>query len=280
MKKNKIVNEGIGFSRARYHLINGKSIERRKAYHEIKENLQFPDLCNSVDYLERNIPKVRQELIWGKSLPNDYSELGNLLELPYIGRNVNAELNLCLIGIRKHKYEINLFLKYKEIYESYLLVGDYDNAEKQLSKIENEICFSLWSLENRFVLKEISGKAPENKEFLSSFNEINKSKGLIKSLAYYLSLRAEHSLSVNKYFNDLEASLNKIENSEIKEAFQNYYRFKLTFLNHIDFNNYGEIISLDFSHSIIDRYLNLTRVLTNLLAVSSYLKKISKEKKY
>lgn len=270
MDKNNIIAEGVGFSRARYHLITGNSKDRKRAYHEIKEKLLFPNLCASVDYIEKNIPRIRQELAFGKALPVNYSELGNLLEFPYLGTNVNAELNLCLIGVRKYKYEINLFLKYKELYESYLLVGDYENAENQLSKIENEICFSLWSLENRFVLKEISGKASENKEFLSHFNEVNNSKGITKYLAHYLSLRAEHSLSVNKYLNDLEASLGHMKDSATKEAFQNYYRFKLTFLNHIDFNNYGEIISLDFSHSIIDRYLNLTRVLTNLLAVSSY----------
>lgn len=277
-RRVKKLSKGVGFARGKYYLINGEPKERKKAYHEIKENLAFPDLCNATDFLSKNISITKQELLWGNPLPKDYSEVGNLKEFPYLGEDVNAELNMCLIGVRKYKYEINLFLKYKEIYESYLLIGDYKNAENQLSKIENEICFSLWSLENRFVLKELSGKASENKEFLSYFNEANLSRGVTKYLAHYLSLRAEHSLSINRYFNDLEISLNNLKNTNIKEAFQNYYRFKLTFLNHIDFNNYGEIISLDFSHSIIDRYLNITRVLTNLLAVSSYLNE-SEEKK-
>ena len=90
----------------------GNKKERKIAYHEIKENLQFSELCNAIDYLERSVVKERQELIWGKALPQDYSELGDLLEFPYLGEDVNPELNHCLIGIRKHKYEINLFLKY------------------------------------------------------------------------------------------------------------------------------------------------------------------------
>lgn len=277
--KLKKTSEGKGFARARYHQINGKLKSRKRAYHEIKESLLFPELCNAIDFLNKNVPALRQELIWGNPLPKSYSEVGNLREFPYLGEDVNAELNLCLIGIRKYKYEINLFLKYKETYETYLLTGDYENAEKQLTKIETEVCYSLWSLENRFVLKELSGKASENKEFLSQFNEMNNSKGVTKYLAHYLSLRAEHSLSINRYFSDLEISLNNLKNTDIKEAFQNYYRFKLTFLNHIDFSNYGEIISLDFSHSIIDRYLNLTKVLTNLLAVSSYLDESEDKKK-
>lgn len=286
-KRTKKVSEGVSYSRANYHLINGGSQKRKVAYFQLKQNLPFSELCNAVDFLTKNLNTSRRELLLGKPLPENYSELGLLKDFPLLGLytddglipvELTSELNLVLIGIRKFKYEINLFLKYKEDYESYLLIGDYENAEKQLTKIESEICHSLWSLENRFVLKEASGKASENKEFLSQFNETNNSKGITKRLAHYLSLRAEHSLSINRYFNDLELSLNNLKESDTREAFQNYYRFKLTFLNHIDFSNYGEIIALDFSHSIIDRYLNLTKVLTNLLAVSSFLDE-TKEKK-
>ncbi len=278
--EKKYISVGLNYARTNYHLINGDPKNRNITYFKMKENLPFSELCNAVDFLIKNIHLSRKELLIGKPLPKNYSELGDIQEKPLLGLYSNgkltsvglvSELNLVLIGVRKYKFEINLFLKYKELYESYLLIGDYENADNQLSKIENEICYSLWSLENRFVLKELSGKASENKEFLCQFNETNNSKGITKYLAHYLSLRAEHSLSINRYFNDLEISLNNLRNSDTKEAFQNYYRFKLTFLNHIDFNNYGEIIALDFSHSIIDRYLNLVRILTNLLAVSSYL---------
>lgn len=286
-RKEKKISEGVSYSRTNYHLINGSDQKRKIANFNLKQNLPFSELCNAVDFLSNNFNASRTELLFGKPLPENYSELGLLKELPLLGLytteglkpvELTSELNLVLIGIRKYKYEINLFLKYKEAYESYLLIGDYENAEKQLTKIESEICHSLWSLENRFVLKEASGRASENKEFLSQFNENNNSKGITKHLAHYLSLRAEHSLSINRYFNDLELSLHNLKISDTREAFQNYYRFKLTFLNHIDFSNYGEIIALDFSHSIIDRYLNLTKVLTNLLAVSSFLDD-TKEKK-
>jgi hypothetical protein len=279
-KTKKYVSVGKAYARANYSQINGEKKNRNIAYFKLKQSLIYPELCNAFDFLTKNTHKTRTELLLGNPLPKSYSELGKLNERPIIGLYTDkgltavelaSEFNLVLIGIRQHKFEINLFLKYKEAYETYLLIGDYENADKQLTKIENEICYSLWSLENRFVLKELSGKASENKEFLSQFNESNDTEGITKYLAHYLSLRAEHSLSINRYFNDLEISLNNLKESDTKEAFQNYYRFKLTFLNHLDFNNYGEIIALDFQHSIIDRYLNITKILTNLLAVSSYL---------
>ena len=286
----KVINhipQGIKFIRSRFSKIAGEVQLRKKAHHEMKMTLPFPELCTAVDFLSKNTTKQLQGLVWGNPLPKNYDELGEVNEIPILGiysngkiENVSlsSELNLVLIGVRKFKYEINLFLRYKEEYEKFLLLGDYDNAELQLTKIENEICYSLWSLENRFVLAELSGKASENKELLSKFNEKNNSKAVTKHLAHYLSLRAEHSLSVNRYYSDLEMSLNSIKDSDTKEAFQNYYRFKLTFLNHLDFNNYGEILAVDFSHSIIDRYLSLTKLLTNLLAVSSYLEDEEKTK--
>ncbi|SMG39591.1 hypothetical protein [Sphingobacterium psychroaquaticum] len=287
-KKHKVISDGASFVRNQYPKIVGEEKDRNRTIHKLKEALDYPELCNAIDFMGKTIPKRNQQLIWGNPLPKSYSELGTLKEIPILGLykdgrldpvNLASELNLVLIGVRKFKYEINLFLRYKEDYERYLLTGEYTKAEAQLNKIENEICFSLWSLENRFVLKELSGKASENKEFLGYFNEVNESDAITKHLAHYLSLRAEHSLSVNRYLSDLEMSLNNIRESDTKEAFQNYYRFKLTFLNHIDFNNYGEILSIDFPHSIIDRYLTLTRVLTNLLAVSSYLEEIENDKK-
>jgi hypothetical protein len=276
-KKQKQVPDGVRYSRARYHLINANEKKRKSAYSEIKENQSFTSLCDSVDYIARNVHSDRQQLIYGNPLPESYADLGHLREFPYMGRNLVAEVNQCLVAVRKFKFEINLWLRYKERFESSLILGDYQDAENTLTKIESEICYSLWSLESRFVLFELSGRAFENKEFLSKFNQDNTSKGFTKYLAHYLSLRAEHSLSVGKFNRDVESSLEMLKQTSSSEACKSFYRFKLTFLNHIDFENYGEILSLDFAHSIVDRYLNLVKVMTNLFVVSKYLDKDDKE---
>ena len=51
-----MANNSIGksYSRSRYHLLVGNSKERRRAFHEIKDNLNYVELCNSIDYLEKN----------------------------------------------------------------------------------------------------------------------------------------------------------------------------------------------------------------------------------
>jgi hypothetical protein len=152
-RKEKNISEGASYSRTNYHLINGNSQKRKIANFNLKQNLPFSELCNAVDFLTNNLNTSRRELLLGKPLPKNYSELGLLKEFPLLGLytaeglqpvELTSELNLVLIGIRKFKYEINLFLQYKEVYESFLLIGDYENAEKQLTRIESEICYSLW----------------------------------------------------------------------------------------------------------------------------------------
>jgi hypothetical protein len=271
---------GLTFARSQYPLIIGNVQEvgkyfpissskrfKRRAYLAIKTNLSFADLCDATDFLDKNLQPQFKDLLWGNALPKNYDELG-LSELPFYNKDTQSEINWTLVGIRKFAYEINLFLFYKSEYERELLTGNYSNAEKYLDKIENEICFSLWTLENRFLLKEFSNSGIDNKESLNHFNQNNKSLGITKFLAHFLSLRSERSLSINRYIADLEFNINRLE-SELKEDYLDYYRFKLSFLDTSDYSKYNAIILFDFNHSIIDRYITLTKIFTNFLTASN-----------
>lgn len=242
--------------------------DRKRAFYRLKNTLEFPELCQAADYIDKNVHKMFREQLYGNPLPRSYKELGKC-EFTYVADNLISEINWILVGVRKYSYQVNLFLAYKKIYDENLLVGSYDEAEKYLDKIENEICFSLWSLENRFLLKECRGESAGNKDFLSQFNNENQSDSYTKSLAHYLSLRAEKALSVNRFTSDLEMALSKLTGKGREEHIE-YYLFKLSFLNHIKFEHYTEIVAYDFQHSIIDRYLSLRKVLTNLLTISNH----------
>lgn len=266
-KRIKYVDYGISFARAQYSFILGKQKDKRRAYYRIKDTLEFPELCQAADYIDRNFISKHKDLIFGNPLPKSYKELGKC-DFPYTSKNFISEINWTLIAIRKFSYEINLFLAYKDLYESSFLTGNYEEAERILDKIESEICFSLWSLENRFLIKEYTQSSTDNKEFLSEFNNENESEGITKSLAHFLSIRAERTLSVNRFNADLEIALSKMD-SDKKQEHTDYYLFKLSFLNNLKFKKYVEIIAYDFPHSIIDRYLNLRKVLSNLLTTTN-----------
>jgi len=254
---------GYTFARAQFSFITGQPKDRRVGYHQIKTLLRFPQLCEAADFVTRNIRPPFRELMFGNPLPKTYEALGKC-GFSYPAESLIQEINWVLICVRKYSYELNLFVVYKERYEFHLLLGEYENAERFLTKIEEEICVSVWSLESRFLLMERKHGVDENKEFLSKFNEENNSERFTKALAHYLSLRAEKSLSVDRYNSDLRNDLETLRGMR-KAQHQDYYLFKLSFLNNFDFQHFSEILAYDFHHSVIDRYLNLIKVLTSLL---------------
>ncbi|TAH19870.1 MAG: hypothetical protein EAZ08_07335 [Cytophagales bacterium] len=288
-KKN--ISEGISLIRVEYKKILGNSslkgeyhnnvgdVKKTKqhAYHRIKRKLIFSELCDAVDFLDKNLPIPYKNLLFGNPLPDSYEILGDTNFFPFFWESgkekfpipkFQSEVNWVLIGIRKYAYQINLFLTYKELYERELLLGNYQEAEKYLDKIENEVCFSLWTLENRFLLKEMSNSSIESKEFLNSFNESNKSKTYTKFLAHFLSIKSEKSLSINRYFSDLQISLNNFK-GELRNEYIDYFHFKLSYLNNINYEHYQAVLLMDFGHSIIDRYLSLLGVFANILTLTN-----------
>lgn len=262
--------------KGKYFNIKDSVVERRRSFYRLKNIQDFSLLCKAADYLEKTIHPNFKMPLYGKSLPKSYSDLGDFYDYN-VSENLISELNWSILGVRKYSYEINLFLLYKELYEKFFLIGDFENAEKYLDKIENEICFSLWTLENRFLLKEYQVSSTENKQFLSDFNELNISNGVTKSLAHYLSVRAEKALSVQRFNNDLEIALQRVTGREKREH-REFYRFQLSFLNNLKFTKVSHIIGYDFPHSIIDRYLTLRKVFSLLLIEANNLEsKIEEE---
>ncbi len=267
MGKRKNVPLGLAIARSQYSYFIGDAVRSKRAFFQLKKNLDFPDLCVAADYIDKNVPKNFKEPLFGNPLPKSYFDIGRC-DFSYTSENIISEINWALLAIRKYSFQINLFLIYKQEYDNSLLLGDFSEAERYIDKIEKEICFSLWTLENRFLIKEMSSNSSENKELLSWFNNINESKYYTKSLAHYLSVRAETSLSVNRFNADLDIALGKLEGDK-KQTHAEYYLFKLSFLNHLKFSCFTEIISYDFPQSIIDRYLTFRKALVSLLTVTN-----------
>ncbi len=261
------IDFGKRFARTLHGHITGLPKDRRLAFAQLKNQLEYPDLCQAADFVDKNVNEKFKRAMFGNPLPKEYRDLGNC-EISGSSENIITEINWTLISIRKYTYEIKLFLVYKEFYENSILTGDFVEAEKYLTKIEKEICVSLWSLESRFLLAEYKGGTSENKEFLSKFNEENESEYFTKSLAHYLSIRAEKSLSVERYTIDLYNALNSLKTGKRKQHID-YYLFSLSFLNNLTFENYPEIIAYNFQHSVIDKYMNLRKIFFSLLTMAN-----------
>jgi hypothetical protein len=263
---------GKNIARAQHSNILKSKKSRKAGYFRIKDSLEFSELCDAADYVEKNFKEQNQQPIFGNPLPNSYEFIGKTEEI-FISKSFIKEINWILISLRKYHSYISRFLTLKDAFENSFFLGHYEQAEQILTSVENEVCFSMWTLENRFLLYEFKYSGTKNKELLIKFNGENKSKFLIKALAHYLSIRAEKTLSVNRFHADLENAISRIE-PEISAINHDYYHFKLLFINSLHFEHYNEILGNDFGLSIVDKYLSLRKVLISLLAFeNSFLEK-------
>lgn len=146
-------------------------------------------------------------------LPCRYDNLGeNLFEKGFC--EFDRQLNWIIAILNNLSDPINTYLRYRDQYENALILGDYDNAIKCLDKIEEEVCVSLWGLDNRFVLAEYSSGLEKNKEFLAETGK--KDCNLtVNIFADFFSFKAEKTINDRQYlhrlskcFSDKTASIN------------------------------------------------------------------------
>lgn len=245
---------------------SGTPGKRRRTVKKIKNTCSFESLCTVVDDI-KNPSNFLYSYFFGNPLPKSYDDLGRLPINKFVvaADDVINEINWSIVGLRYFKKEIQLFIQYSRIVDNSILIGEYDYADKYLTKIENEICFSIWSLERRFILLEQSKSAEENKTFLSSLNENNKGF-FVKTLAFHISNKSEKNFSVLKYNADVRNLLAKVTGN-LAEANRHYYYFKLNYFEYV-YSDYNNILAFESFNSIVDRYLTLIRVL-KLLSVDT-----------
>lgn len=222
----------------------------------LKNNVGYQELCKLVDDTS---PTVKNYLNWfiGNSFPNSYVELG-VYPMILEAKNLEVEIEWFFLALRGGYNKIKTFLELKSIYERKLLLGEYEEAESLLCQIEQNICFSLWSLEQRFLLAEMSEGLVENKKILEDFNNSN-AKSDVKFLAFYFSERAESMGGVPNYPEKMLAAFDEYSNPD-REMLISYYTFKLDPYHIYDDMDFKSIMENGFRYSLIDRYLTFLKI--------------------
>lgn len=137
---------------------------------KLKYNYDYSDICYIVDNLGENDKKVI-DYVYGNSIPNSIGELGDSKVL--YGDSTDAfekEINWSLLAIRRYSEKLQFFINKKSEYEKALIIGDYKKANIILDTIEEEVCISLWGIEQRFILIEIEKGLKENTKYLNDIN--------------------------------------------------------------------------------------------------------------
>lgn len=242
-----------------YRIQNKRGEKFLNSFYKLKYNYDYSDICYIVDNLGEN-NKTVIDYIYGNSIPSSITELGDSVVLYGVSKDAfEKEINWSLLAIRKYSDELQIFINKKTEYEKALIIGDYKKANNILDEIEKDVCFSLWGIEQRFILIEIEKGLKENTKYLNDINEQNK-KWFIKRFSHFFSLKAEKELSVNQYNISLARLLFRYIASE-NQIDLHYYNFKLNFLELEEQILLPDFLAIEGYHSIIDKYISLIRIL-------------------
>ena len=110
-----------------------KDKNHQLSFSNLKYLYDYPMICNIVDSLPDE--HSCNMYTYGCTIPKNIEHISNS-KILYRHNNLEAEINWILLSIRKYQKEVNLFLTYREQYEKHLILGDYENAEIILDKIE------------------------------------------------------------------------------------------------------------------------------------------------
>lgn len=250
-KQKLFTNQQSHFGR---HGISSKKVDYRKVFSDLKNNFSISEIKSILQSIAhfRNYDRY----IWGAPLPKTYSELRST-KLLYFSGSIEKELNWSFINIEKFINPINKFLGFKEEYESALVASNYNEAETILDLIEQEVCMSLWSIEQRLLLAEYKDGLKGNKEVLSQINSTTNNN-TVSILADFFSKRVEKKMSVSKYEDRVNRYLAKFQGNN-QSAFL-YFGFKLKCHEYYLPDQVSYIICFENNSSIIDRYLTFIRI--------------------
>ena len=160
---------------------------------KLKYQCSIRSMDNLIHKLWKNSRNFRKRA--GDSLlPQEYYRLRMNRLVSYQETSLEQELNwgknlLCL-----HADRLASFFKRKSRFENLVMQGYYPEAREELNAIQTECCFSLWGLEQEFLLQELEGGLEATKKFQNGLS-FGCSNNWMNCFASFFSLKVERNLN-------------------------------------------------------------------------------------
>ncbi|MDF7821385.1 hypothetical protein P1X15_27425 [Runella sp. MFBS21] len=191
----------------------------------------------------------------------NYSDLRKQKTAPFSG-NFIGESAFYLINLGENKLTIKSFIKLKSDFESAFLLENYDLAESMLQEIEKLTGKSHWLIENKLLLKEHKEGVQSNWNEVSSLSEIVKDP-LVLLFIENLSKKAETKISYFRYLNIFSNQISELQHHH--PLLYEYLCFRLNYSAFTGYENLAFLLFVESSSPLVDRYLILKDVLSELL---------------
>lgn len=246
-QKNKVIDIQLGRKNIYYGL------------NEIKNSWNFQAVSEAVAKITNSNTRNCRIYI-NNLLPNMYEKLGRTPYFNYSPNDLEHELNWYVALINNHSEKINKYIKYRSVFENYLILGKYEQASEILDTINKQICVSLWGLDNQFVLAENEFGLEKNKELLANIS--SKDCDLWVSIyADLFSFKNEHSVNNRQYDHRLERLF-----TGVKEEIKSFFSEKLYPIYKISIDQLYNLLYYNECFSIIDIYNAFTKICVRAVA--------------
>ena len=236
--------------------------EINKYIKEITENILNPVLVvNSL----MEVASYDDMKIFEKKLPFIFR---GLLKLPYLRRkeyksvfttgyliNKNTPIqyiDLLIYIFEKNSDILNIYVQYRDEYETAVLKGNFREASILLDKINKEVSYSLWSAINDIKVTRLSDGLNACNERMVQLSTQIKNFGFILYWNYQTSsVDISFSSIVDRIYSEYKGKDDNVLNYIAAHCFP--YK---------DYKDEGNWVTRDFNSSIIDLYLSFIHLLT------------------
>lgn len=216
-----------------------------------------------IEYVLQCAPIKRIRLL-GVLFPKTLNELAGPIPIAPSDELV-TQLNWLCAVLCHHADPLNHFLHGLDHFQRSLLVGDYDDADTRRKEIVESHGQSWWATEAELLAAQRRGGLGGNREALGRYTN-EGTKDWIRFACHLISLKLEDGFQAEDY--DRQCSLLTAATYEEKETRRPgaYLSFRHNFHNFRDPTLLPYCLSVEESHSLIDRYCSFLRALQFALA--------------
>ncbi len=226
------------------------------------KNLDYSSASKKINQAIKH-PITKNILHNKNSLPKNINELNQYKKLPDTG-NLAGELAWYVSSIIKYSKELNRFIELEEEFQSSILFDKHDNAINIIEKINTQVCFSFWSVENMFSIEQIKNGTESNWQLLKKTNEGLKSPYILL-FNHFFSKKSETDITILQYKRDLESLTNNLNSAEAESIL-----FKLGYFYPDNYSQFSFIINSQITSSIIDKYILLIDIISEISVIDEY----------
>jgi hypothetical protein len=249
-------------------LSNLKNIENHMM--RIRYSLPFRQKEEIVDSIFNNSFPGKKYLFRG-IIANSINDISSTKYIPfYQEQDILFDIEWVTLILEKYIKELEYYYLLKEEYEVCIVNGNIEKANVLLDKINNEITYSFWGIEQTMICSEMLGGFESNRNKLSEIAE-KTNKYLILMVSEFYSYKAEIDSTYSNFIHRLSNFFNQTSDEFDEILIKDYLDFQFkTIDTNLSTESMRRVLSLSTTLPLIDLYEDFVKASSIILSSNLY----------